>query len=209
MSRADDSLLAAWCAAHNVGPKWLAGAGGSWVALWLFASITIPLKYPYEARGQVVDSGVVVGLLIPLAVMNVVLDEGPRDLVRASARRLSPYRLTLAIGYFLTVALMSATMATASALPTSLVVTDSILLASLSILGTGLLGVRLGWAPSAAVAFTMSAPGLIPWHLNAVYHRDVGPEFVVIVVTLAVTAIAVFAQTGATELPRVHAWAEG
>lgn len=209
MNRSPDSLPAAWCAAHNLRPNWFAGAAGSWLALWLFASITIPLKYPYEARGEVVDSGVVVGLLIPLAVMNVVLDEGPQDLVRTAARRLSSFRLAIVLAYLLTAALMSAIMAAAANLPTGLVLADTILLASLSILGTGLLGVRLGWAPAAAVAFTMSAPGLIPWHLNAVYHRDVGTEFAVVIVALTIIATAVFLLTGATGIRGTRSWAAG
>lgn len=183
---------------HNLERRWFTTAVGSWLALWLFASISLPLKYPYEARGQVVDSGVVIGLLVPLAVMNVVLYEGPADSVRTAARRLVDVRLAVCLGYFALAALSATAMAWAVSLPVQLVLADALLLGALNIAGTALLGVRLGWTLAALVAFTMSAPGLVPFEFNAFYHRDVGSVFLAVVAVIATVATLLFIRTGAT-----------
>ncbi|MFB9315343.1 hypothetical protein [Nocardioides plantarum] len=193
-------MLRTWLLAHHIERRWVLVAVGSWVALWGFASITVPLKYPYEARGQVFDSGVVIGLLIPLAVMNLALDEGPADLVRSAARRLTTTRIALITGYLLTAALFSTAMAWAVALPIALVLADTLLLAGVNIAGNALLGTRLGWLPAAATAFTMSAPGLVPFEANLLYNRDVSSTFVIVIGATVVVAAAAYARAGAVGL---------
>lgn len=191
-------MAVAWRIVHHFEPKWFAMVAASWGALFLFASVTIPIKYPYEARGQVVDSGVVIGLLVPLAVMNLALDEGPEDLIRTASRRLSGARLAVASAYLSTASAMAAFMALAAALPLRLVLADALILGSLNIIGTSLFGVRLGWSIPGAVAFTMSAPGLVPFNFNALYNREVSTAFIACVALAAVVAMVAYLRGGST-----------
>lgn len=190
-------MLRAWLLAHNIDRRWLLAVSVSWIALLLFASITVPLKYPYEARGQVFDSGVVIGLLVPLAFMNLALHEGPPDLIRSAARRLALVRLSVTTGYLLTAVMSALIMAWAVSLPTALVVSDTLLLGAVNIGGNSMLGPRLGWIPAAATAFTMSAPGLVPFKANLLYNRDVSLTFIAIVAVAIAVAIASYCRAGA------------
>lgn len=189
-----------WCAAHHVGRAVLGASLASWAGLCAFAAVTIPLKYPFDARGQVVDSGVVVGVLVPIAVLNVLLDEGPPELVRASARPLGRERIALATVLLVLVAALSWAVARTAALPTGLVCCDALMLQSLTVSGAALFGGRRGWVLAAAAAAAMSAPGLVPWELDVAYHRDVASGYAAAVALAAVTSTGLYAVRGASGL---------
>jgi hypothetical protein len=192
--------LAAWRSAHHLTPRWLGGVVGAWLCHGVFAAVAIPLDYPYEARGQVIDTGVVVGLVLPIAVVAVALDEGPDYLVRGAARSLLLVRFGLAVAYLEVVAGMAAVVAVVAALPLLLVVLDAVLLASLTLTGTSVFGVKGGWIPAAAAAVIVSAPGLLPWKLNLMYHLEVGRPFVVAVLGLGVAATAIYLLRGSVRM---------
>lgn len=196
----DGDLVRAWRTIHHLERRWVMLVAGSWAALSLFAAVTVPIKYPYEAREQVVDSGVVIGLLVPLAVMNLVLDEGPGDLVRTASLKMTRFRFGVAGAYLIVASLMSVLVAFAVALPRGLVLADAILLASLSLLGTSLFGLRLGWLLPGAVAFAMSAPGLVPFRFNPLYNREIGSTFVVCVAIAGVAGMLAYLRLGAAGL---------
>ena len=198
MPTSDDGLFSAWRNVHHVDAKWLATVAASWTALSLFAAVTVPIKYPYEARAQVVDSGVVIGLLVPLAVMNLMLEEGPEDLIRTASLRLSRVRFAVAGGYVAVASLMSVLLAFAVSLPRGLVLADALLLAALSLLSTTLFTVRLGWLLPSLVGFTMSAPGLIPFQYNPMYNREISSVFIVAVVVAVAAAMLLYLRDGAT-----------
>jgi hypothetical protein len=75
---------------------------------------------------------------------------------------------------------------------------DATVFTSLTIIGTSLGSVRLGWALAAVVALVMSAPGLVPWDLNVLYHRAVGPWFGAVSAGCALGAVVTYARSGAT-----------
>lgn len=187
---------AAWCAAHHLRPRWLAAVLASWACHGVFAAVSIPLDYPYEERGHVIDTLVVVGMVLPLAVVAVALDEGPDELVRGAARSLVLCRLGLAAAYLAVVLGMAAVVAIVAVLPLFLVIIDAAFLASLTLLGAGVLGAERAWIPAAVVAVVVSAPGLLPWSLNVMYHVEVSRSFGVGVGVTAVVAVTIYSVRG-------------
>ena len=85
-----------WRKVRGITPGWAGACLLAWGCAVLVAAVTVPLKYPYEAAGTVVDSAAVMGLLGFVAVVGLSLREGPRHLVRGAALRLWPSRLALA-----------------------------------------------------------------------------------------------------------------
>lgn len=189
----------AWAAAHGLTWRWAGMSLTSWAAVSLFAAITVPIKYPYEAIGTVVDSGVVVGLLVPIAVSGTILFEGPADLVRLAARDLAlPRAALLACVYAMTCAAAGVTAVLAS-LPVAVVVVDALLLVALLAVGVSLLGVGLGWLLPGACAFAFSAPGLVPWDLNVLYRRDVSATYLAIVAIALLIGTIAYALRGSRD----------
>jgi hypothetical protein len=189
-------LRGSWCAAHGVRSRWVAAVVASWGGLAGFATVTVPLKYPLAARADVVDSGVVVGLLVPLVISGLVLDEGPPDLVRGASRTLGAYRLALGAIYLATAAAGAAATALLVGLPVALIVLDGLAAGGLVVLGTVLLGPRAGWLPAASVSVVVSTPGLVPWEWNAAYQREVGPWFAGTVALLLAAALGAYVRRG-------------
>ncbi|WP_418058483.1 hypothetical protein [Pimelobacter simplex] len=192
-------IISAWAAAHGLSWRWGGGVVASWAAVSLFAAITVPLKYPYEAIGTVVDSGVIVGLIVPIAVSGTVLFEGPRDLVRLSARSLAPPRIPLLAAVYAVTCLAAGVTAWAAALPVAVVVVDAMLLAALLAVGVSLLGVGLGWILPGLCTFVFSAPGLIPWDYNVLYQRDVSATYLVGVAVALIVGLVAYALCGSRD----------
>ena len=191
--------ISAWAAAHSLTWRWAAAVVLSWASVSLFASITVPIKYPYEALGTVIDSGVIVGLTVPIAVSGVVLFEGPRELIRGSARSLFVARVALLAGVYVTTLVAALATAVASSLPVAIVVVNSLLLVALLAVGVSLLGVGLGWILPLVCTFVFSAPGLVPWDYNVLYQRDVSSVYLATVLTALVVGMWAYATGGSRE----------
>lgn len=189
----------AWTAVHGITIRWCGSVVAAWLGVSLFAAVTVPIKYPFEAVGTVVDSGVIVGLVVPIAVMGTVLHEGPRDLVAAAARSLLLPRLALLGALYTTVAVASLIAALLASLPVVIVIVNSLLLAALLTIAVSFIGVGLGWILPVACTFVFSAPGLIPWDYNAMYRRDVSGAYVGVLVTSLVIGAVAYATRGSRD----------
>lgn len=187
---------AAWLAAHGVDRRWLGAVAACWGSLAVFAAISVPLKYPLAAYGAAVDSGAIAGLLVPLVVTGLVLDEGLRDLVACASRDLWWGRSALAAVYLTVAATGPALVAIAAGLPVGLLIVDGVAAGALVGLGTAWLGTRRGWVPVCVVAAVASTPGLVPWSSNVVYHREVGAAFAGVAGLLVVASLASYGAWG-------------
>lgn len=165
-------LVAMQAAVSGMNRRWLSLAVASWLSVAVFASISLPLKYPYQTGEEVVDSAVIVGLLIPTIVASQLLQEGPIHLVGGASRRPLLLRLIKAMA-LLSISLIGGAVAHLIApVPALLVIGDSVLLAGLAILGTGAIGLRYAWAVPTFVVVICSSPRIIPWQFNLLYRAD-------------------------------------
>jgi hypothetical protein len=166
-----DDGWAAVLAAHRASWRSALALIVSWVALAGAARVSLPLQYPYQALDQMISTGVVVGVVLPVGVSVLVLDEGSQQLVAGASRRLARSR-AMALGAYLAVTLLGASSAaTAVSVDSGLFVGDAVFLSACALLGVSALGIRLGWLFPAAAALIASAPGLIPWQANLLYRH--------------------------------------
>jgi hypothetical protein len=189
MSYRTEAGLAA-AAAHGVTLKRVGVMLGCWALLIGFARVALPIQYPYEALGEMIDTGLVVGLVLPLTVSVSLLDEGPVELLSGVARTLALYRLASCALYGAAVAALSCLAALTVRVSMGLLVGDAMFLGAVAVIGVSTLGPRLGWTPLLAVALVASAPTLIPWQANWLYRRGQSAELVP--VTLALFAVGSF-----------------
>lgn len=188
-----------WRKAHGLTAAWAAGCLAAWIGTILVAAVSVPLKYPYEAAGTIIDSASVVGLLVPVAVVGLCLREGPRHLVLGAARPLWPQRLALALACSTAVFAGAWTLALLADLPTTVVLLDAQLYFALLLVSTSLWGVALGWVTPLALALLMSAPGLIPWQWNFLYNQDVTLERWAAVAAVLAVGLSAYAWRGSVE----------
>lgn len=198
-------IISAWAAAHGLTWRWGGAVLLSWAAVSLFAAITIPVKYPYEAAGTVIDSGVIVGMIVPVSITGTVLFEGPPYMVRAAAQDLLTPRLVLLVGVYTLTSLAALVTAIIASLPLAIVVVDAMLLVSLLVLGVSMIGVGLGWIVPAFCTLVFSAPGLVPWNYNALYHRSVSDLYIAVVVGVSGLGMAAYSLAGSRDrLVNIH-----
>ncbi|WP_224273665.1 hypothetical protein [Nocardioides lacusdianchii] len=192
-------MVSAWAAAHALTWRWCGAVLVAWAAVSLFAAITVPIKYPYEALGTVVDSGVIAGIVIPVIVSCTVLYEGPRDLIGSAARRLIVPRIALVSGIYVLTSAAAVVTAVIASLPVVIVTVDAMLFVALCALGVSLLGVGLGWLLPVVFAFVFSAPGLVPWEYNVIYQRDVSNAYLALVAGALIAGMGAYASQGSRD----------
>lgn len=195
-----DSTAAVVAAHHFTHWRWPAAGFAAWIVASLFDFVTIPAMLPHEDPRTFITSEALAGLILPLAICAVVLDEGPPALIASAGRRLGPSRLAWATAY---VACMTASTWLESCLvpiETGTFVADGLFAAALTAGGVGLLGLRGGWLVPAVVIGSFGVPGLIPWSWNWVYRTDRhGPMTAIALIATAI-GIAVFTAGGSRGL---------
>jgi hypothetical protein len=189
-------------AAHHLRDwRWCVAGVAAWIAAALSSWVTIPLMYPYEDPRTFVTTGAVAGLIVPLAVCGIVLDEGPPALLASAGRTLALWRVGWAVGY---IAGMSALAWVESRfiLPISIgtFVADALFVASAAVCGVGLVGLRGGWLLPAVVIAVFSVPGLVPWTWNWIYRTDEVGHMLVVGLASAGVGVAMFAAGGSRGL---------
>jgi hypothetical protein len=184
------------CAARGLTRRWAAVIAAAWLSVLLFAAITLPMKYPQELHGRIIDSGLVVGLTIPVAAMARTLDEGAPHLVKTASRALARNRASWAGGMLAATATLAAGLSALLPVPAVLMVADSLLLAAVAVLGAGLVGGDVAWVPPLVLAGVASAPGVVPLSVNVLYHHDQAGLTLLIAIVTAVTGVAVYARRG-------------
>jgi hypothetical protein len=189
-------------ASHQITRRWVAYLLGGWWGAIISAAVTIPLKYPYQAAGQVIDTGAVVGLVLPLAITSRCLDEGPPQLIATAARSLCWLRLMWATGFLGTVGVFAALMAILTPVPWGVLVGDAYLLAGLSLWGVATLGASLGWLAPLAAALVASAPGFVPWQWNILYRRDDLTDLAMVSTLVTIARYMCLPQMGITRPQR-------
>ncbi len=188
-----------WRKVHGVTAAWTAGCLAAWIGTILVAAVSVPLKFPYEVAGTIIDSASVVGLLVPVAVVGLCLREGPRHLVLGAARPLWPQRLALALACTSAVCAGAWALTVLANLPTAVILLDAQLYVGLLLVSTSLGGVTLGWVTPLALTLVMSAPGLIPWQWNFLYNQDVTLERWAAVAAVLAVGLAAYAWRGSVE----------
>lgn len=188
--------MRALLAAHGLGWRWALASASTWLGVAVLAAVSLPLRYPLQAGGQMVDSAVVVALLLPVSVMARVLDEGAPHLIAAAARPLHTTRLVSASGYLLASVGGAALTGPLAPVPPLLVIADALLFAALTVAGVGLLGSRLGWFLPLACALVASAPRLVPWQTNLLYRQDTADLLLATAAVVAVAGVALYLRHG-------------
>jgi hypothetical protein len=178
-------------------PPWLLLSPASWIAVVLASAITVPLKYPYEATDDLIDSGVVGALLLPIIVGGRVLREGPAEQVLTRARGLSWWRF--AAGTFFVVASAGQSAVASLLMPVNhaQVLLDALVLTSAGLVSAALLGVQFLWLVPVLAVATSSIPGLMPLHLNLLYRLSAQNELAATAAALAVVGVALHMMWGA------------
>ncbi|MGL5824418.1 MAG: hypothetical protein ACRCYU_06215 [Nocardioides sp.] len=184
-------------ATRGLSPRWWGSLVAAWLAVAVFARVSLPLKFPFDAQDKMIDSGVVVGLVVPIAVMTQLLDEGSPQLVAGAARRLRRSRWLMAGGYVALAAVGGLVVGLLAPAPRLLVLGDALLLAGLSVFGAGLLGARLAWLVPLSVTMVVSAPGLVPWSANLPYRTESACEVLMIALVVAGAGLATYGRFGA------------
>lgn len=187
-------------AVRGLTSRWLCYMAGAWLGLGVFTFVALPLKFPLEAQDEMVDSGVVVGLVVPLAVMSRILDEGPVHLVASAARNLTAVRLGWATAFLCVACIGSVVAWTIAPVPFSLFLSDTFFLGAATVLGVGVLGSRLGWLLPLVVTLVASGPGLIPWQSNLLYREDTSIVLLLLAGAVTVLGLIAYGQKGSLGL---------
>lgn len=183
-------------AAHGVTVRWLIGICAAWCAVTLFDLVTVPLLHPQEAHDQMIDTGIVVGLVLPVVMGARLLDEGPAHLTRTASRRLGLARFGWAIA--VTGASIGAATVVAAVVPVSspLVITDAALLMGASTLGAAIVGARLAWIFPFATVAVFSAPGVVPWEDNLLYRASTADDTGWVALGIVLCGLAAYTYRG-------------
>jgi hypothetical protein len=197
-SRAE--ITGAVAAAHRLSPTTSAVFVGSWAALVLATRVTLPLQYPYEALDQMISTGVVVGLVLPIAATAIVLDEGPPEIVTAAARSLVVPRASAVVLYAALVGAAASSLASVVPVDFALLVGDAAFLAAKALIGVCLLGLGLGWIVPLATALIASATSLIPWQVDLLYRHGHADELAPITAGLLSLGLAGYVRLGSMGL---------
>ncbi|MGL5823951.1 MAG: hypothetical protein ACRCYU_03805 [Nocardioides sp.] len=193
-------VIGIWLAGHRIAVAWLSLVAVSWGVVTSFALITLPLQFPYEAAGQFVNSGVVVGLVVPVAITAGLLEEGPAQLLAGAARELAAYRVATGVVFLVLVVLLASLAALPRWVPSGLVIGDSACYAALTLLGTGVVGLGRGWLLPLGAAMIASAPGVIPWQVNYLYLAGHGDDLAPVTAVTALLGLVVYARCGSAGL---------
>ncbi len=78
---------------HGLNRRWATWSTATWLSVYLFGAVALPLRYPAELLGEVVATGLVVGLILPAVAVSRLLDEGPAFQVLTAARPMLTSRL--------------------------------------------------------------------------------------------------------------------
>lgn len=193
------TILATLLAARRVTPRLLAVLAAAWLTLFAFASVTVPLKYPYESPGvELMDSGVVAGLVAPISVLGRTLDEPCLQLLAAASRRTWRERLGwAALVLALTVAVTALmTPILPRVVSGQLLVADAALLSGVSLATGGFIGGDLAWLGPLTLVGIASAPGLVPAQWNALYAASNTQLAWILAVLSAILGAATYACRG-------------
>lgn len=168
----------------------------AWACLLVFALVSVPLKYPFEATGQVTDSGVIVGLALPVLAMSGLLAEGPAHLVACAQRSLVMPRSGSVVALLALTCVGAGMVGLLSRVPTSTLLNAALLVCALQVLGAGALGLRVGWTLPLGTVLVFSAPGLVPWRYNLFYRTPPEPWMQLVALALMLVAAAMYVRFG-------------
>ena len=188
-------------AAHHLSDsRWCVAGVAAWIAAGLLNWVTIPMMFPDQDPRTFITSGALAGLILPLAICGILLDEGPAALIASAGRALGPTRVSWAGGFVASMVAFAWIESWFVPISTSIFVADALFLASATVCGISLVGLRGGWLLPALVIGICSVPGLVPWSWNWVYRPDQeGPMFGVGLI-VALIAMATFAVCGSRGL---------
>jgi hypothetical protein len=177
--------------------RWLVIGVASWTAVVLASAITVPLKYPYEATSDLIDSGVVAALLLPILVGGRLLREGPAEQIVTRARGLSGWRFAAATLFIATSGSLSALASLLIPVDREQVVLDATALACVGLVSAALLGVQLLWLIPALVVAVSSIPGLMPLRLNLLYRLSAHTDLAATAAALSAVGVLLHVLWGA------------
>lgn len=170
--------------------------GGCWLTLAAYLALGLPLFYPYQIHEGVVDSGVVVGLVLPVCVASRLLEEATPFLARTTSRSLSTDRSLWSLVFVGFTAFAASIVAIGTPVPFGLFVADSMLLSALAVLGSGLVGGSATWIGPLVFAITLSIPGLVPLKWNLLYSQEAAASTLLVAAIALGPALAVYTCRG-------------
>ncbi len=186
---------------HGLNRRWATWSTATWLSVYLFGAVALPLRYPAELLGEVVATGLVVGLILPAVAVSRLLDEGPAFQVLTAARPMLTSRLgwssAVLVGQTAVAALVASGMSTT---PQLLVVADALLLTAAAALSVALFGSSLAWLLPLLLVSVFTAPDVVPWSVNVLYRHSLAPVTFGVAAAVSVAAVATYAFTGSVGL---------
>lgn len=162
-------------------PSWLARVRGltwktavalgvSCAAALVAATVSVQLRTPADQLyvGPVLDTAILVGLMLPVAVLASLLEDKSPWLAITSPRA-QPLLRAAWLGVLVAVTLCVGGLLAAAVpaqIPGSLIFADFLALFALALGSAVVLGRPLAWLPPAALALACSTPGLVPLASN-------------------------------------------
>lgn len=185
-------------ASRGVSRRFVLALAATWIAFCVLRLASLPLLYPYQVTDGILDSGLVVGLVLPVAVGSRVLVEADFPPTRTAVRPLAGDRLFWAAVALLVSVVGSSLVAWTNAGASLSVLAAGLLLASLGLLGVGLLGAHGQWAVPLAVAFVASVPDLVPARWNVLYLTSASGQVLLLSGVVLAVSLPIYARSGST-----------
>ncbi|MFL6107936.1 MAG: hypothetical protein ACJ72L_13320 [Marmoricola sp.] len=134
------------------------------------ALISIQLRTPADQLidSPVLDTAVIVGLALPVAVLGRTAEDRMAWLLATSSRQLYLIRTAWVLVLYSAGGLVAAVLAFTAPgqQPAQLIFADEMLLLSLAVISAVLFSAQLCWLLPVAAALAISSPGLIPLRVN-------------------------------------------
>lgn len=160
------------------------------VAAWAATHVTVELRSPADRliEAPVLDSAVVIGLVLPIAVMARTLQNRLAWLTETSPRTPMKHRAVWLIILTVSASVIAGSIAVLAPpqLLSGLMIIDFFLLLGLAVWGAVLFGASLAWLPPTIVALLASTPGIVPVGLNVLANGATQR----VAVALAITVLA-------------------
>lgn len=183
-------------ASRGVSCRYVLSLSGCWLALAAYLAMGLPLFYPYQIHEGVVDSGVVVGLVLPICVASRLLEEAAPFLARTASRSLSSDRSLWSLVFVGSTAFAAMLVALGTPVPFELFVADAMLLSALAVLGSGFVGGSATWVAPFVFAITLTIPGLVPLKWNLLYNQQAAASTFLVAAIALGPALAVYTRRG-------------
>lgn len=190
------TYLAWLLSSRGVDLRYLALLIASTMTAWLATEVTVELRTPADraVQADTLDSAVLVGLVLPVAVLARSLQNRLAWLAETAARSVRTERaiwfgLVAGVGAVLCAGIV---VLAPDQLLTTLIVCDFFVLLGLAVLCAVTLGAGRAWVAPSVAALVFSTPGVVPVRWNVLANGDLQSSAIALAVVLLVSAAVAY-----------------